>query len=279
MNAVQQALDLARERGLLPSSMTARETAELAATLEGRAFWSARTTHASYLRDLKKLVERWVSGEGYNNDLGRLRMEARALLVRYGYNPEQGFPGDEAMGVPPATPGSLRDLGSEIRLNLIMDTQAALARGLGQKLRGLSRLDTAPAWELVRYTSKAAPRDWPERWQQAVDNVSGAGVYSFRGRMVARKDSPVWAALGSRALFEDALDVDHPPFAFNSGMGWRETFASDLSGVDLIAPGAAGPRGETIEPAVPAYVDPQDFIGGQATIDRLLALRRARRAS
>jgi len=285
VSPIQQALDLATRRGLLPSSLGAAELSDLAASLEERAFWSARTTHAAYLKDLKKLVERFVKGDGYENDLAQLRLEARRLLAKYGYTPEKGFPGDSARGVPSATPGSLQDLRSERRLNLIYDTQAALARGLGQKIRGIDRIDIAPAWELVRVTDKTTPRDWAERWKIASDNVNAVGVYvlssgfSRSPSLIARKDSPIWAALGSRELFDDALNVDHAPFAFNSGMGLIERSLSDLADYDQPAPGISGPRGITL-PAptntVPDHIDPNDFIGGQATIDRLLGMWRAR---
>ncbi len=49
-----------------------------------------------------------------------------------------------------------------------------------------------------------------------------AGGTLVNGRMIARKDDPVWDQLGSSALFEDGLDNPYPPFAFNSGMGIRE---------------------------------------------------------
>jgi len=283
VSPIQQALDLATRRGLLPSSLGSAELSDLASSLEERAFWSARTTHAAYLADLKKLTERHIKGEGYENDLAQLRLEARRLLAKYGYTPEKGFPGDPARAVPAATPGSLRDLRSERRLNLIFDTQAALARGLGQKLRGLDRIDIAPAWELIRVTDKTTPRDWAERWKIASDNINAVGVYVRPStinsqpstRLIARKDSPIWAALGSRELFDDALNVDHAPFAFNSGMGLIERTHSDLADYAAPAPGSVGPRGITL-PAptntVPDHIEPNDFIGGQATIDRLLTL-------
>jgi len=277
---ISDALRLAQNRGLLPSALSSVETADLAATLERAAFWSARTTHAAYLADLKKLSDRFTSGEGYENDLGALRLAARRLLEKYGYTPEKGFPGDPALGIPSATPGSLTDLGSERRLNLIFETQAALARGLGQKIRGLARIDVAPAWELVRTTDKAAPRDWDERWLIAASEVNWVGVYRTKdGRKIARKDSPIWPALGSRALFPDALNVDHSPFAFSSGMGLVERALSDLTDYDDPLPGRVGPRGITItkpQDTAPDYIDAGDFIGGQETVNRWLALYRSR---
>jgi hypothetical protein len=46
------------------------------------------------------------------------------------------------------------------------------------------------------------------------------------GRMVARKDSPIWDSLGDSDLFDDGLDNPFPPFAFNSGM-WTEEISRD----------------------------------------------------
>lgn len=273
---IQQALKLAKDRELMPTMLGTAELRELEQSLLDRAFWSARTTHAAYLRELKALVERYVRGEGYNNDLAQLRIEARRLLVRYGYTPEQGFPGDEALGVPPAEPGSLRDLSSERRLNLILDTQSKLMRGLGQKLRGLDRMETAPAWQLVRAEARRAPRDWQERFATAADNIDNQGVIDAV-RMIALKTSPVWAALGSAHLFDDALNVDHPPFAFQSGMGWREVFVADIEALGLPAPlPQAAPEGVIPEVATP----PEElFIGGAAALRRLAASLAARRAA
>lgn len=246
--------------------------------MEQRAFWSARTTHVQYLSELKKLVERAVKGEGYENDLPQLRLEARRLLRAFGYTAERGFPGDAGRGVPVGTPGTLTDLSSERRLNLIFDIQSKLARGLGQQQRGLARMDTFPAWELIRMETRAMPREWLERWDTAGDNVDFSGVYSLEGRMVAHKKSPIWAALGSSALFEDALDVDHAPFAFGSGMGLRETSLSDLSGVDMLAPLTQAETAAPDTEEVPEYIDPSDFIGGESTVKALLKKWKARRA-
>jgi hypothetical protein len=67
------------------------------------------------------------------------------------------------------------------------------------------------------------------------------------GRMVAHKLDPIWQELGDSANFDDALDTHVPPFAFNSGMGWRELRADeaaplgiepdDFASADSSAPG------------------------------------------
>lgn len=163
------------------------------------------------------------------------------MLARLGYDPQRGFAGDEALGVPPAEPGSLRDLSSEKRLDLILDTQRQLAHGLGMKTRGAARVRTYPAWELVRLETRRVPRGseasdspgWQQRWMKAGGPqpvTSGTKL-----KLIALKSDEVWSRLGDGALFDDALNTDHPPFAFRSGMGWREVSAEECAklGIDV----------------------------------------------
>lgn len=272
---------LARERGLLPTAMGSAEIQEMILRLKERVFFSARTANLFYLQELKKLVDRAVKGEGINNDLAQLRIEARRMLARLGYTPEEGFPGDAELGIPPAAAGSLRDLSSEKRLNLIMDTQVQLARGLGMKLRGSNRSDRYPAWELVRqmkFTSQQQ-REWHKRWETAADNVNWEGVsrQAFdQGHMLALKTSPVWAALGSSALFADALNTDHPPFAFNSGMGWREVPLDEWQKQEpgMMAAPAVVPLTETSSNAIPKLAaKPERTAADSARLAMLLRLK------
>jgi hypothetical protein len=241
------AVKLAQERGLLPTDLGSADLQLLTQRLKERVFFSARTANLIYLDALKKLVDRHVQGEGRDNDLAKLRLEAKQMLQRLGYTPEGGFPDDKGKPVPPARAGSLQDLGSDKRLNLIFDTQAALARGLGMKLRNLQRQEQYPAVELVRYKDARQPdwrRDWEKRWQIAGENVEWQGA--LHDQMIALQTSPIWAALGSSALFPDALNVDYPPFAFNSGMGWHYIKAKEAEQLGLIsAPATAEPLTET----------------------------------
>jgi hypothetical protein len=253
---ITDALSNAFNRAVMPTSLGTEGLRQLLATLRAQSFFSARTTQAGYLKELKKLIERNLADE-YNGDIPQLRVEARALLRAFGYTPEKGFKGDAKRGIPPARPGSLQDLSSERRLNLIINTQAALMRGLGQKMRGLDRMDVMPYWELIRIAPRKTERDWPKRWKDA------GGTLTAEGKMIAPKDSEIWDALGDSALFDDALDVDHPPFAFESGMGWAERFTDGN-------PKTASQKGDA-KKAIPATRGPQakDFIGGQATVDEL----------
>jgi len=213
------ALAIAKARHVLPTWLSHRQLLDLEAGLRARSVFSARTTHARYLHAIAVAVQRLLSREGA--DAGSLREELKALIQKAGYTPEAGFPGDEALDIPPAVPNSITDLSSQARIDLILRTQVALMTGKAQQQRGLTpaALELFPAYELVRISKVDAPRDWPKRWSTAAEN---AGLTLLPdGELIALKTSPMWQALGSSSIFEDCLDVSHPPFAFNSGMGWR----------------------------------------------------------
>lgn len=225
-STLTEAFKLAKERGILPTWMGTADLRELETALKERAVFSARTTHADYLQALRKAINQLIDG-GYGGTQAELRAALKQMLAQLGYDPVTGFPGDEELGIPPAEPGSLRDLSSDRRINLILDTQTQLLAGKGQQQRGLepAALDLFPCYELVRGGMVRVPREWLKRWSVAADNIDWQGVSREAYgnlRMVALKTSGIWAAIGSTALFDDALDVDHPPFAFNSMMVWAE---------------------------------------------------------
>ena len=84
--------------------------------------------------------------------------------------------------------------------------------------------------------------------------------------MIALKGDPIWGELGSYDNFDDALGVDHPPFAFNSGMGWRELAASKVTRL-----GITGPDGETPEEWQASQ--PRTLTGKQALPAPAISLR------
>lgn len=253
-STASQALDIAARRGLLPTSLGSREvTDRVAADILRNAVFSAKTTNAAYLSELKQRIERLLQG-GRDNDKAQIRWELKQILRQMGYTPEKGFPGDEALGIEPAEPGSLQDLSSDRRLNLILETQEALMRGAAQKMRGEdgTRRQQFPAWELVRIGEVEVPRDWQRRWFEAGGDVvrdSSGGV-----RLMALKGAEIWGELGARGNFDDALNVEHPPFAFNSGMGWREIHWLEWEDTTGPASAAAEQRGPThVEKLEAAY--------------------------
>lgn len=225
-NTATEAIRTAAARRILPTWLGSADLAEVAQHILDRAYFSARTTNAIYLEALRERISRLLS-DGYEGDQAQLRLELQQILAELGYDPEFGFPGDEELGIPPARPGSLQDLSSDARINLILETQLELMAGKGQEQRGLQpeALDLFPAWELVRLRPVRMPRDWPKRWEKA----GGRALIDADGRLrlAAGKLDEIWSVLGDKAVFRDALGVSHPPFCFRSGMGWAPIEADD----------------------------------------------------
>jgi hypothetical protein len=213
-NDIFDAFKAAQARGAMPTDLGSAELRELSAGMRARSVFTARGTNAIFASKLKEMIGQLAAG-----DIGESEVRVTLLetLKALNYTPEGGFPGD-AGKVPPAVRGSLQDLSSFRRLDLIVRTQIDLMTGAGQQMRGLDpqRLAISPCWELVRMVPVRVPRDWKQRW-------ADVGGKLYDGRMIAPKGDLIWGELGSS--FDDSLDVDYPPFAFNSGMGWREVSA------------------------------------------------------
>jgi len=229
---ILDALLAAQKRGVLPTALGTAELRALGADVLARSAFTARGTNAIFVSKIKEVIDLLAAGDIGD---GQARTILYETLDVIGYDVEKGgFPGEE---VEPAMKGTLQDLRSFRRMDLIVRTQLDLMQGAGLQLRGMTpdRLRAFPAFELVRQLDVAVPRDWPSRW-----TIAGGTLTA--GRMIALKGDPVWGELGSYDNFDDALGVDHPPFAFNSGMGWDE-----ISAADCQALGITGPDGETPE--------------------------------
>lgn len=218
----------ASARGEMPTALGTAELREMGADVLSSAVFTARGTSAIYVSKIKEVVDQLAAGE---INFATARWMIGQVLKQEGYTPEGGFPDAPEGQVPPALAGTLQDLSSRRRIEFILRTQIALIRGKGQQFRGATRAAQFPAWELVRVSQVTAPRDWPSRWI-----IAGGKP----GALIALKGDPVWGELGSYGNFDDALGVDHPPFAFNSGMGWREVAAGEFRKLGL-----TGPNGET----------------------------------
>lgn len=218
-----EAVETLRARQLLPTDLGTAALRQLDAGLREVSLFSARTTKAAPLQKAKDVLEQLLQG---TTNVATARMEMQDLYDELGYTPEGGFPGDVGLGIPPAEPGELRDLSSNKRIDLLLETNLRLEANRALQRRGQTdfALYAWPCYELVRIYPRRVPRGeeeptpsegWPERWEQC-----GGSFYD--GRMIARKDDDIWSMLGDSSRFDDALDTDVPPFAFNSGYGWRE---------------------------------------------------------
>jgi hypothetical protein len=215
----RQALDAHDVRTLLPTTGGTAALHRLESAIKRRALFSATVALAQPLERIGAGVNALLAGEG---DQAGIRLGLKQLWEGLGYQPD------------PEQAGGLRDLGSTARINLQLETNVATARGAGWHEQGQQPdvLDEFPAQELYRATSPQggarAERDWLARWEQA-------GGRFYGGRMIARKDDPVWRRLGDPALFDDGLGNEWPPYAFNSGMRVRDIDRTEAEQLDLIA--------------------------------------------
>ena len=276
-----QALETLRAKHLLPTNLSSAELRELDAGLRGRAMFSARTTKAQILQGCKDELKELMDGK---TNIATARAKMQDLFDRLHYTPDRGFPGDEGLDIPPADKGELRDLSGNRRIDLVLDTNLSQMANRGFRAQGQSAfsLYAFPCYELVRIDPRRIPRgfketkkgivevpdeNWPSRWEQA-------GGEFYDGRMIARKDSDIWAALGDSGEFGDAMDTDVPPFAFNSGYGWRQ-----VPREECVALGAIGEEDE-IEPSasdmnrgleISKRFDPEFLAALSAGLGRVLA--------
>jgi hypothetical protein len=130
----------------------------------------------------------------------------------------------------------------DARLDLITTTQRELAQGYGDFVasQDTAVLDAFPAQELYRLEARAQERNWPQRWTvaaRAVGDNAALRVLEATGRMIARKDSLIWQALGDGAGgYTDTLQNPFPPFAFRSGMWTRDISRAEVLALGLIEP-------------------------------------------
>lgn len=235
---LQDAIDLARKKKTLPTVLSSKELREaLAVAVRERSIFSARTVHGRYLQILHLTLVQLLEGKDANGaplGIPEARLRLKWALNALQYDPAHGFGLPEELDIPPAMPGGLTDLGSRQRLDLILKTQWDVLTNAARRTKELEpeRVEMFPAWQLVRIESKSVPRGFrrtkggelvpePEKGWRARFAKVGSSAAAIAA-MMDWKTSPTWEALGSVELFNDSLGTNHPPFAFNSGMGWRE---------------------------------------------------------
>jgi hypothetical protein len=258
ITTITDALLAAQQRGELPTTLDTAGLREIAADVRARSVFSARMSNLTVVDALKKMVDELAAGE---INLATARVTILEALREVGYTPEGGFPQASLAAtpgqadIPTAVAGSLQDLSSRRRMDFMLRTQLALVRGRGQQVRGMAaaRMKQFPAYELIRSRSVTAPRMWGGR-HEGTPPVRGGGIDprprwiiaggqpTADGRLIALKGDPIWGELGSSGNFDDALDVDYPPFAFNSGMRWREVSRGECNALRI-----TGPNGESID--------------------------------
>ena len=212
----REALDSQEARAYLPTDFRSADLAKLDPALLRRAQFSARTTDLGRLDNL---------GTIYRDILaGRLDRATGRLLVKQ-YIAVHG-PGGIS-----TNDGGLQDFAGDTRINLQIDTNVEMMRGLGNELQGQQPevLDAYPARELIRVIDRKVPRDWVARWDTARAATTMDGATSARedGRMVAIVGHPIWREL-------NRFGNDYAPFDFNSGMGLEDVSRREAMSLGII---------------------------------------------
>ena len=183
-------------RALAASSLNSSQWSAVQAGLRDRAFFSAKVDNLRQLSAMRDACAKVASGK---LDESQARLAIREVLDKTGYTPPQG------------KDGGIQDLRSQRRLDLIIQTNVAQARGYVRYLEGTSEgaLAAFPCQEFLRVERRKAERTtWRTRWERA-------GGKFFADRMIALKTDRVWTNLS-------AFHHPWPPFDFNSGMGLRD---------------------------------------------------------
>lgn len=203
-----EALASRRVRSLLPTRMSSRDLSRIAPELLERGVFSARTVNASYLQEIDDLVQKVANGQ---IDIPSVRLALKEKLDATGYTPD------------PEERGTIKDLRSDQRLNLVIKTNTEMAQGYGWWAQGQDQtvLDEFPCQELFRLEERVQPRDWLTRWRGAGGRVFGGG------RMIAEKNAPIWAEISSFGL-------PYPPFDFGSGMDVRDIARDEAIALGVI---------------------------------------------
>lgn len=210
-----EAVAAARRRTPVGSVLTADEWSQVPLALRDRAFFSAQQTNVAFLDKARRGVDALVAGK---TDRATQRLELRKLAETLGLAPAGG---DGSGGV--------SDLGSDARLNLILDTNLRQAQGYGNFAQGdvASVRDEWPAQELIDTNpNQKTPgrRDWSARW------LAAGGTFRDGGRMVALKSDPIWTALSR-------FGTPYPPFDYGSYWDVRDIGRDEAEALNLIKPG------------------------------------------
>lgn len=247
--------------GMTPreTDLSSRQLRSWPDRIKDEAVSSARTTLRSYVDMIRKRLVEVATRAIIPDEAERM---LRRTLEEVGYRPETGFP-DNRGRVPPATPGSITDLSSTRRIQLIIDTNVKQARSLGQIASSENPvfLMTNPAWKLTRTGARRKPRgDWKRRWAEAGAACGWKGA--VKSQMVALKTSPIWHEIGRGAGgFTDCIGTDYPPFAFGSGLAWVNVDEDDWK--ELCAKEGVPNGLEEIEQIARSTIAAQEAEGGR----------------
>jgi hypothetical protein len=207
-----------RAKGLLPTTLSSEELKGIGADIRERAMFSARTDYASHLQTIQDQVDKMIEGK---TDPATARQELQDSLDRLDYKPEVG------------AEGTITDLRSDQRLDLIIKTNREMVQGYGAWEQSQATLDSYPAQELIRAEGRKVPREWYQRWLDAggelyPGNPEGLPLSEDgQGRCIALVNDPIWSAISEFGL-------PYPPFDFGSGVDVRPVSLAECLALGIL---------------------------------------------
>lgn len=217
-----------KKKALMPANLSSYDfdrISQAAPQLLDQSLFSARTTDLSYLSKMADGLMDLVDPDSARA-AGRLPSKAEFRLAMRDALKSIGYDAGTA-GVPR---GSIKDLASDSRLNLIAEMQTDFQYGKGgwESDQDPILLELWPAQELFRLEEREKKRDWISRWTEA-------GGELFDGRMIALKNDPIWIAISRFGL-------PYPPFDYGSGMWVRDIAADEAIALGVMAQNDAAPK-------------------------------------
>lgn len=228
---IQEEILLAKD--IFPTYLKSREIRIFwSQAVKDQSLFSARTTSKEYLKRVKELLADYQTGIGVTKDgrpisqgQDRTRMLMREKLAELGMLERDADGNVEER---------MTNLGSTMRLDLIIETNTEFAHSTAQKMTASDPLQQIlrPAWELVRNGPVDQPRNWRERWYECASICNWEGVAKDPTRMVALTGSPIWELLGNH--FVDSIGCNQPPFCWGSKMGWKSVSRKECIQLGII---------------------------------------------
>ncbi len=217
------------QKALVASNLDSSQWNAIQAGLRERAFFSSQVAKANILHALRQMAAHRARGVSASD----ARLAMRDFLKSIGHE------------TPEDLKGSIKDLYAKSRLDVIIKTNVAQARGYINRLEATTpgALAAFPAWEFLRTHERREKRkDWPLRWHKA-----GGKIYN--GRMIALKTDPVWTRLS-------VFGNPYPPFDWGSGMGVQDVSRREAVELGLVRSEELGvrsstPNDQTIKPSNP----------------------------
>ena len=238
----REALPRQAVKSILPTVMSSAELAQVNPALLERGMFAARVINAEFLQRTSDLIAGILQGKTKVDlpamDQPTARLELKKLLREIGYAPE------------PEKAGTIQDLRTDARLNLVLETNTKMAEGYGWWAQGQDEgtLDQYPAQELVRIEDRKERRNWYQRWRAAGGTIYPGNPRGLplvqgpanEGRCIALKNDEVWTKLSR-------FGQPYPPFDFNSGVDVRDVGRDEAEELGLIR------RDQVVQPEERAF--------------------------